>query len=544
MSQGCGTKGLGSDRLVQTLLLCLILGLLRMGPSGAQPTQSGAQVSASQATGVLRLSVSGLPAGVEGRVSVTGPNGFRRMVGASGDLAGLSPGSYSIRAREFTTTDGVFRPKHRFSKVRVSAGRTTPLAIDHVRVADGSHPVPPVLANVAAPQMVADFPYRGAYSAWSDFDPLTGTVVIHSTFQDESNAAVDWTDPNPYVFQSQIASGIYEVILPSGAVAPLVVSVSPYVQRSRIAVIVPDFTWQAYNEAGGWSFYVPAGNRAVSINRPLRGIQEYNAPSYNPIAFLEQRYGQVDVIAQSDLHYLASEYDLSRYRMVVLYGHDEYWSKELRVEVQSAVKSGTNLLNMSGNTMWFQLEVAGSVINRSTYWAWYLNLNEYPEEHLTGVSTGSPATHTVEPLRAHSPESDYQKLLARGFPADIPLDQALRHTDGFRVVDPKSPLMRGTGLRKGDWFGVDSQLAYQEIDGFPMTPDGAPDGVLMTGHVPRSLRMVAEAFTWQGHAAPIVRKRFGKGKVISSGSIGWVRSLRAGDKDVVQITENAVGLLK
>jgi hypothetical protein len=392
--------------------------------------------------------------------------------------------------------------------------------------------------------MVADFPYRSTYGAWSDFDPVTGTVTIHSTFPDQSNAAVDWTDPNPYVFQTQTASGVYEVTLPSGAVAPLVVSVSPHVQRSRIAVIVPDFTWQAYNEAGGWSFYVPAGNRAVSINRPLRDIQEYNGPSYNPIAFLEQRYGQVDVIAQSDLHHLAGEYDLSRYRMVVLYGHDEYWSKELRVEVEGAVKSGTNLLNMSGNTMWFQLDVAASVINRSTYWAWYLNPNELPEEHLTGVSYRFAGYPYRRALEGPFTESDYQRLLARGFPADIPLDQALHYTDGFRVVDPKSPLMRGTGLRKGDWFGVDSQLAYQEIDGFPMTPDGAPDSVLMTGHVPRSLRMVAEAFTWQGHAAPVVRKRFGKGKVISLGSIGWVRSLLADDKAVVKITENAVGLLK
>ena len=81
MSHGLGTKGLGSRRPARALALCLILSLLGVGPSEALPTQVGAQVS-SQATGVLRLSVSGIPAGVKGRVSVTGPHGFRRMVGA------------------------------------------------------------------------------------------------------------------------------------------------------------------------------------------------------------------------------------------------------------------------------------------------------------------------------------------------------------------------------------------------------------------------------------------------------------------------------
>lgn len=545
MSRRCPTECARRTCQVLVLLLLLIPALGPVPAAGAPVAPEGVRVSTSDAPGVLSLSVSGLPAGVMGRISVTGTHGYRRMLGATGDLAGLSPGTYSIRAKEFMTTDGTFRPSRRVSKARVTAGQVTRLAIEYVQVAPGSHPVPPVAPDAAAPPMVAGFPFRATYGAWSDFDPLTGTVSIHSQFPDESNAAADWLDPSPVVFQTQVASGIYEASLPSGAVAPVVVSTSPYVQRSSIAVIVPDFTWQAYNEAGGWSFYVPEGNRPVSINRPLRGIKEYNAPSYNPIAWLEQRYGQVDVIAQSDLHYLASAYDLSRYRLVVLYGHDEYWSKELRTEVESAVSSGTNLLNMSGNTMWFHLEVTGSIINRSTYWAWYLDLRELPEEHLTGVSyrfAGYPYRRALEgrPFTA----SDYQTLLARGFPPEIPFDQALRYTDGFRVVDHKSPLMKGTGLHNGDWFGVDSQLAYMEVDGFPMTPDGAPDSVLMTGHVPKSLRMVAEVYAWQGHAATVVRKGFGKGKVVSLGSIGWVRSLLAGDKDVVKITENAMGLLK
>jgi hypothetical protein len=54
--------------------------------------------STGPATGTLVLDVSGLPAGVEAEINVSGPNGFIRQLGGSETLIGLALGSYTVTA--------------------------------------------------------------------------------------------------------------------------------------------------------------------------------------------------------------------------------------------------------------------------------------------------------------------------------------------------------------------------------------------------------------------------------------------------------------
>jgi hypothetical protein len=67
----------------------LVLGLFLTACSGE---------STGPSTGSLALTVSGLPAGVEADVSVSGPGGFTRQVGGSETLVGLALGSYTVAA--------------------------------------------------------------------------------------------------------------------------------------------------------------------------------------------------------------------------------------------------------------------------------------------------------------------------------------------------------------------------------------------------------------------------------------------------------------
>ncbi len=75
-------------------------------------------------SGSLALQVSGLPAGVEGSLTVVGPGGFNRSLGQSETLAALSPGSYTVTAVSVTAGGEQYLPSPSSQPVTVSAGET------------------------------------------------------------------------------------------------------------------------------------------------------------------------------------------------------------------------------------------------------------------------------------------------------------------------------------------------------------------------------------------------------------------------------------
>ena len=76
------------------------------------------------ATGSLAVSVSGLPAGVNGNVTVTGPAGFTRTITQSTTLSMLAPGTYTIAAASVTTPSGTLTPTPTSRSVLVTASPT------------------------------------------------------------------------------------------------------------------------------------------------------------------------------------------------------------------------------------------------------------------------------------------------------------------------------------------------------------------------------------------------------------------------------------
>jgi hypothetical protein len=82
------------------------------------------------------------------------------------------------------------------------------------------------------------------------------------------------------------------------------------------------------------------------------------------------------------------------------------------------------------------------------------------------------------------------------------------------------------------------------LDGIPLTPAGTPNTALLPQPLDPAERLVAETYASQGRAAVVVMKTFGKGQVVTMGSIGWVRALMDGDPVVTRITDNAFNLLR
>jgi hypothetical protein len=75
------------------------------------------------------MTVSGLPAGTVGSVTVTGPNGFNRNVSASGAITGLQPGTYAIAATNTENDTVRYAPSPLSQSVTLAEGETKPATV-------------------------------------------------------------------------------------------------------------------------------------------------------------------------------------------------------------------------------------------------------------------------------------------------------------------------------------------------------------------------------------------------------------------------------
>ena len=73
------------------------------------------------ATGAIAVSVTGLPAGVDGSLLVTGPGGFSRAVTGTTTLTDLAPGVYRVSAASVTSTGVTYAPSPLSRDVVVTA---------------------------------------------------------------------------------------------------------------------------------------------------------------------------------------------------------------------------------------------------------------------------------------------------------------------------------------------------------------------------------------------------------------------------------------
>jgi hypothetical protein len=133
----------------------------------------------------------------------------------------------------------------------------------------------------------------------------------------------------------------------------------PPTRRSQIIVQVPMNTWQAYNPWGGKSLYPfnstdlsPAVR--VSFDRPLAFTAQNPVDwEYNLVRWLESE--GYDVSYQSDVDTHLRPQSLLDHRLVIVNGHDEYWTKQMRDAFNAARAAGTNLAFLGSNAAYWQV---------------------------------------------------------------------------------------------------------------------------------------------------------------------------------------------
>lgn len=184
----------------------------------------------------------------------------------------------------------------------------------------------------------------------------------------ECDWQLNWRLPTVAAWES----GIYvlQITSPRGRTAlyPLVLRDA---RQHDFLVVIPQFTWQAYNDFGGSSLYQPRSSvgrplaTRVSFERPYlgyggggRAFEGGRTHELLVAEWLETRGYDVGYISDLDL---ASDGLLTTPRVGLLFaGHDEYWTWEQFDVVERLRDAGTHLAFFSGNNAYWKVNLEAS----------------------------------------------------------------------------------------------------------------------------------------------------------------------------------------
>ena len=191
-------------------------------------------------------------------------------------------------------------------------------------------------------------------------DPVTGMT-------DCSN----WSESASWTIPSTAVSGFYIAKLErkGGGSNHIAFIVRNDASRSDLYLQFPDATWQAYNGYGGNSMYdgntgYPNGHAVkASYNRPFfpynsvfntdgREADWYMNAAYPMIRWLERNGYDVTYTGCNDVDNHGSR--LLNHKVFITVGHDEYWSKKHRQNVEAARNAGVHLAFFSGNEVYWK----------------------------------------------------------------------------------------------------------------------------------------------------------------------------------------------
>lgn len=290
---------------------------------------------------------------------------------------------------------------------------------------------------------------------------IFGDVLVDLPFDGPENGC-NWPAATSFTVPAGSPSGLYILrlsTLDGGVTAevPFIVRAETPGVRTKILFAMPTSTYEAYNWWGGRSLYghglmgggfswAPPSAFRVSSRRPYLGPDDFVKPKFQYwevpfVRWLERNAIVVDYCTSFDLH--ARPELLAQYQLVVTVGHDEYWSWEMRDNIEGFVARGGTAVVLSGNSVWWQIRFEDGdaitcyksadddpasqnpALQSRTTVNWYEPMLNRPETFMTGVSF------------------KYGAYLFGDGVNDAPV---------FEVVS-QHPILQNTNLQIGDTFG-------------------------------------------------------------------------------------------
>ena len=471
-----------------------------------------------------------------------------------------------------------------------------------------------VTLQIAEPVVV--YEKRSVDVSWAD------------TKHDASAAGCDWPSIARIKVDSKWPSGAYLIsVIPmntdvghQAATHLIIVRPTRLADDQRLLLITSDSTWNAYNDWGGSNHYEgcvePETNRfapTLSNQRPfangflaLPPDAPRTLPRIKPVygATVEyphmnwawdQGYSKkyasagwasyeahfvrwaetmgypLDIATQQDLHFRPEVLDNAA--CVVMVGHDEYWSWQMRDSIDQYVEAGGKVARFAGNFLWqIRLEAHGE--NQICHK--YLARTEDP--YARGADPHLVTNSWEAPEVGRPGHSSFGLDGSRGVYAGWG-GLAAQGANGFTLYRPDHWAFKDIRLGYGDILGTKARIFGYEVDGLdyfvkdglpypepkPTLPDdlqilamglarnledgfGAEADALFVGDFDAKyfadLRFGstddASIKKVDRGSGMIVHFRKGKGEVIHAGTTEWIAGLIYRDPAIEQVTKNVL----
>lgn len=236
--------------------------------------------------------------------------------------------------------------------------------------------------NIAGP---ATAPGTGTADRPPAFDSPGGSAV---RFSSDDLTDCGWRAAGIIEIPADAESGLYaaEVTLAGaerGVGVPFVVSRRVPRQQGAAALLIPTFTWAAYGRRPhdecvvpglASSFYTEHLNGTmhfhVGTRMPLPRLPVRRSESHRPRETLHQHLVFPERLAcdwlsrEGYAYECISDFDLHeepgllvRFATLIIVGHSEYWSSEMRDGVRSYLDAGGTVTCMSGNTLYWRVSL-------------------------------------------------------------------------------------------------------------------------------------------------------------------------------------------
>jgi len=357
-----------------------------------------------------------------------------------------------------------------------------------------------------------------------------------------------WQNPIPLQTSSNWSAGLYNAVIKTAdhsRTLSFSVREDQPGTKSKILLLDNASTAVAYNNWGGKSLYAFNSSdniqaNTVSLLRPGQNVAWRQQREF--VAWTDHKNIPIEYASTMDLQNNPSL--LNNYDTVVLAGHSEYWSKDMRDAYDKFVQKGGNAMILSGNTMWWQVRFEGDQMIS------YKNSNVL-NDPFYGVNNDLVTTNWFrDPVNDPENRSIGVSWRNGGYVNAKGLFPASEGYGGYTVTDADHWIYNGTTLKNGDIFGQENTIAGFETDGALFTwvdgtpvvtgEDGTPLDFDILGYSP------AQNPFGSGYATMGIFQSPGGGYVFNAATVDWAEGLwnfnssTIADQNVSIITYNAL----